>query len=982
MNELRLNPKGFWNTNGWSLAGAFSPIGQKTPVCRFGSAPAVPVGLSAPTPLGTSWETPMGTSWGQDQFERSGLASSSLPENTLPTKADALRFGARRAHPHTKAHHVSSGLAPEDGSAATVDDYNRYNPSNTNSPPSVYHAISAFPTQAQMAELAKVLEAYIQQNGTQRLDIPWVKGRKPFSETPTSVFDFETTGLKLPGLRNPVRVLQYAVAPLGPNLSLDYRAIQAGLCHPGSVAGGEALFPIHPRSTDIHGISMQTLEAAGVTDTFVERLPQLRQRGQQFPLGENRLLAGYNAAQFDRDVANESIALYNLARPQGTRALEPLEQALVVDGLILWNRLHPFNAQKRQLANAYQILMGAPLADQHDAVADVVATVDLLKYTTRYLQQHSIPRAWAEKAEAMLIGHYAQTYFENSAPGKPDANGARSPVGEAASQQQRVAQSLNTAQAQWQRLEPAQKAAQIAQYVHNHRDWFNSPASGVQAQAQDAPLRTIDLLRFQWGSPAYHDGAPGYYPVFDIVLRPFGQNANAFWDGSDTLDADLVRQIRQEREQENRQYLGDLWWESVSKRPELETTLQELGEQLLSQRDQAPRSPARWKEQILDAMVDALETATVDALLDRPLCRPDELAAVQQQWLKVLPERLTTSLNNTLQQAVASTGEEGASANEWPSSLQKLRDRLVALSVSQTKPVLEQLATQHFYRALPLDETASLIDPAVKDSVLRAKQLEAQVPADQRNRFLLYQPGEKPPQASVQSVQASTPVAAEKTLSTVPVVDSGLLIQGQWLDKILTETPAWYDLPPSQKRWEIRGTDNHQQVGKTVALIQSDSQTPGQWQVRGTARLESTEPLFYEDDDGQIRLDERYLLNHMDQHHVPPELPLDFVLKVQRDLFREKVQEGRSQIQQRSQMKALRQAMAGLIDFHPGPEPLFFKKIAYQTPYAWKLSDIEILPQPVMMEPKAGAITWVKLPPEVQQRLQAQQLQAQQQEQH
>jgi DNA polymerase-3 subunit epsilon len=115
--------------------------------------------------------------------------------------------------------------------------------------------------------------------------------------------------------------------------------------------------PVHPEAQAVHGISAEDLATC---PAFVEVAPHF------LPLLDTAdVIVGYNVA-FDLDMVQAELA---------RAGLSPLDLAgkHVIDVLRLWHHVEP-----RTLAAAHEKFCGAPLADAHQASADVAATARVL----------------------------------------------------------------------------------------------------------------------------------------------------------------------------------------------------------------------------------------------------------------------------------------------------------------------------------------------------------------------------------------------------------------------------------------------------------------------------------------------------------------------------------------------------------------------------------------------------------------------------
>jgi DNA polymerase III epsilon subunit-like protein len=399
-------------------------------------------------------------------------------------------------------------VAPKIGfGAARKGTSSPYTSDNTITPPALYHTLVSNDAVKRHSEMNETLSQYARNDGTQP-SISWVKNRQVLGQVPMTVFDFETTGTAKQD-----RIIQIAATPLKRDFSIAEERGFYSLLHPGMVAtedGNRVMFPINAGASKVHGIYADNLKDKPQIE---EVLPGLRQ--QYGVLTDRNLLVAYNA-KFDVGMLNETIARWNRSANRKDKGfLKPLNLALVVDPFVLIQRIHPYVSIKKKLENHYRLLMGCELENKHDAQADVEATVDVLKYVSKYLQKHSIPVEWAQLAERFLKKQNASA---------------------------------------WEALPDREKTARIAGLIRRDRALFEAKF-GVSAE----PVQILDMLRYQHGGIPLHEQADKpYYPTLDIVnLNHLGVDGEKQWDGTDTLDSEIADEVRWERHEENTQMLKD-----------------------------------------------------------------------------------------------------------------------------------------------------------------------------------------------------------------------------------------------------------------------------------------------------------------------------------------------------------------------------------------------------------------------------------------
>ena len=162
-------------------------------------------------------------------------------------------------------------------------------------------------------------------------------------ERPLVFFDLETTGVNVVS----DRVVQIGALRYEPGGAEPRRYER--LVHPGR--------PIPPEVTAIHGITDADVAAAPRFEALADEL---------LALFDGADLGGYNVGKFDLPLLLEEFARCGRDfRPDGRR---------VVDALEIFFRMEP-----RTLAGALRFYCGEELTDAHDAMADIEATVKVLR---------------------------------------------------------------------------------------------------------------------------------------------------------------------------------------------------------------------------------------------------------------------------------------------------------------------------------------------------------------------------------------------------------------------------------------------------------------------------------------------------------------------------------------------------------------------------------------------------------------------------
>lgn len=702
----------------------------------------------------------------------------------------ALHFGIDTEA--SKAYHKSDALG---------DHYERYHPANTNVPPALNHTIVSSEARRAHHALAEELELYIAGRGHKSLSIPWISHRLPLSAMEYTVFDVETTGLD-----SNARIIQLAASPVKSNHQMDHQRDFSQLFHPGMIEGTDRPFRIEPQATAIHGISLEQLANK---KQIADLLPALRQNNQLSILGDRRLLVAYNA-RFDVGRLNEAIRLFNKIRQKSSDKIPELSPELVVDPFVLIQRLHPFNSQKKTLGTVYKTLMGCELQNKHDAQADVDATVDVLKYVLKVLQKHAIPQEWGKLAEAPL-------------------------------------QKLHGPQ--WDQFSSIEKASLIAGYVAKHRKFFEERYPQFLAR----PIRAIDVLRFQFGRMSCHDGPTPHYPVFDITLDQFGVDGCKYWDGTDRLDLDLVREVRHERQEENLALLVHQFKKEFPKKS-LEGLVQELRQ--LARPDLTDLKQQRaFEQKLTQEILNSIGKRIAYKILKREHPKPGELAQANRAFLGELKNSLA-DLSEVLIEKKMRRYMDLAQFPQMEAHLKPLTEQIVA----QTGKALDKLSNRFLYAYIDVDLNAltsppnalttssdMLIDPAVIQAYQAAKTKE------KNGTPLIYQNPDPHKRGVYQHpIEGNSPVH-ESGENKYPV-EQALVLEQPWLEKILD----------GEKTWEIRGGNTY--FRGWLGLIDRDAQDDdGRRLLKGIAYLDAVKgPLSRKDIENNVK------------HHRIPKAFLDF----------------------------------------------------------------------------------------------------------
>lgn len=180
-------------------------------------------------------------------------------------------------------------------------------------------------------------------------------------DRPLVFFDLETTGTRQ-GVDRIVQIAAQKVYPDGKMTSWQ------SLVNPG--------MPIPPRASEVHGI----------TDEKVKDAPSLAVVGPLFARAlEGSDVSGFNVRRFDWPFLLAEFERVKLVFTWAPR---------IVDAMAIYRHFHP-----RDLAAALATYVGREHTGAHDAMADVIATREVL---VAQLEQHELP-ATVAAVEEMFV---------------------------------------------------------------------------------------------------------------------------------------------------------------------------------------------------------------------------------------------------------------------------------------------------------------------------------------------------------------------------------------------------------------------------------------------------------------------------------------------------------------------------------------------------------------------------------------------------
>jgi len=160
-------------------------------------------------------------------------------------------------------------------------------------------------------------------------------------------------------------------------------------------------------AVNVHGLSRQVLLEKHKAKPLHDSLANFTQK-----VVGNNLLVAYNA-QFDIGKINHEIDLHNLE--QDKEVLKKKEQCLTLDPFLMLQRIHPFVGVRKRLGEQYKFFFGKDLeGTAHDALDDVNATVDILKYTALALNKNFKP---SKDKKALTVGDFLTFQFGGEVKG-------------------------------------------------------------------------------------------------------------------------------------------------------------------------------------------------------------------------------------------------------------------------------------------------------------------------------------------------------------------------------------------------------------------------------------------------------------------------------------------------------------------------------------------------------------------------------------
>jgi len=237
----------------------------------------------------------------------------------------------------------------------------------------------------------KFLDEPIIKPGTDELNLDFV------------VFDTETTGVNVDHENNrhyrpdkpAAKIVQLGAVKIR-NGRIDESSVLNQLVNPET--------EIEEGAQKIHGITNEMVKnAPTMKEIFSGKFKRkeisqenkdLLKKGFANYIG-NMPIVAYNA-NFDVPLLNSE------ARMAGQDEKNEVKYPYTLDPFILIQRIHPFVGASKKLTEQYRSFFGRDVEGAHDALVDVKATVDMLKYTALYLNDHYKPKGKSKKEHPHL----------------------------------------------------------------------------------------------------------------------------------------------------------------------------------------------------------------------------------------------------------------------------------------------------------------------------------------------------------------------------------------------------------------------------------------------------------------------------------------------------------------------------------------------------------------------------------------------------
>ncbi|EKE04180.1 MAG: hypothetical protein ACD_20C00098G0008 [uncultured bacterium] len=253
----------------------------------------------------------------------------------------------------------------------------RYNPTNSPYMLSTHHTLTTAESKANFHAALNELNQIADNKDP-------VHSKPPFLDQPIIspetgklninfiVFDTETTGVNFDPKKGPVdKIIQIGAVKIMPGGKIEHESVLNQLVNPEMEISKEA--------TKVHHITNEEVRKNPTIHTLLKNFTENYLK--------DNLIVAYNA-KFDIPMLNNAIKDYNEKNPE---KLQDKKLCLTLDPFVILQRIHPFLGASKKLTEQHKFLFGQGVDNAHDALEDVKATVNVLKYCCHYLNKHYKP---------------------------------------------------------------------------------------------------------------------------------------------------------------------------------------------------------------------------------------------------------------------------------------------------------------------------------------------------------------------------------------------------------------------------------------------------------------------------------------------------------------------------------------------------------------------------------------------------------------
>ena len=268
---------------------------------------------------------------------------------------------------------------------------NIYNPNTSKAPRAVLRSISNPDPQKEHRILLNQLESKLNDKNYAYLKKPLIDPDTGKFLVNLTVFDTETTGIE-----DNDRIIQLGAIKYDETKKTQTKSdIYKKFFDPGKTEISEG-------ASEAHGLTKEILLNEHNARPIGESLKEFNGS-----FTKNRLLVAYNA-KFDIDKINHEIDLYNRSY-KSKGIIDKKERCVALDPYLSLQRIHPYVGARKKLGLQYRFLFCKGIEGHaHDALDDVKATADILKYTALYLNKHFTP---TKKHPALTVADVLKFQF-------------------------------------------------------------------------------------------------------------------------------------------------------------------------------------------------------------------------------------------------------------------------------------------------------------------------------------------------------------------------------------------------------------------------------------------------------------------------------------------------------------------------------------------------------------------------------------------